>query len=102
MALVLGILGILGGLVTFGVLGLLLGIPAIVLGVMGRRKVKQGRTMQHGGLAMGGFVTGIISTVLGVIFVALLIVGIAFLSSSSGGIQEEFERQQRELQQQQP
>jgi hypothetical protein len=101
VALVLGILGILGGLITFGVLGLLLGIPAIVLGVMGRRKVKQGRSMQHGGLAMGGLITGIISTVLGVIFIALLVVGIAFLSSSSGGIQEEIERQQRELQEQQ-
>jgi uncharacterized membrane protein len=97
VALVLGILGILGGLVTVGVLGLLLGIPAIVLGVVGRRKVKQGRTIQHGGLAMGGLVTGIISTVLGTIFVVLLVIGIVFLSSNSG-FQEEIERQQRELQ----
>jgi uncharacterized membrane protein len=97
VALVLGILGILGGLVTVGVLGLLLGIPAIVLGVVGRRKVKQGRTIQHGGLAIGGLVTGIISTVLGTIFVVLLVIGIVFLSSNSG-FQEEIERQQRELQ----
>jgi uncharacterized membrane protein len=97
VALVLGILGILGGLVTVGVLGLLLGIPAIVLGVVGRRKVKQGRTIQHGGLAMGGLVTGIISTVLGTIFVVLLVIGIVFLSSNSG-FQEEIERQQKELQ----
>jgi len=97
VALVLGILGILGAFVTVGVLGVLLGIPAIVLGVMGRRKVKRGRTMQHGGLAMGGLVTGIISTVLGVILIALLVVGIAFLSSNPG-FQEDIERQQRELQ----
>jgi uncharacterized membrane protein len=97
VALVLGILGILGGLVTVGVLGLLLGIPAIVLGVVGRRKVKQGRTIQHGGLAIGGLVTGIISTVLGTIFVVLLVIGIVFLSSNSG-FQEEIERQQKELQ----
>ena len=58
--------------------------------------------MQHGGLAMGGLVTGVISTVLGLIFIVLLVIGIAFLSSSSGGFQEEIERQQRELQQQQP
>ena len=78
-------------------LGVLLGIPAIVLGVKGRRKVSQGRTRQHRGLATGGLVTGIIATVLGVIILALLVIGIAFLSSSTD-IQREIERQQRQLQ----
>ncbi|HEV2772617.1 MAG TPA: DUF4190 domain-containing protein [Thermoleophilaceae bacterium] len=96
VALVLGILGILGAFFTFGVLGVLLGVAAIVLGVTGRRKVTRGRTRQYGGIAMGGLVTGIIATVLGVVILALLIIGIAFLSSNTD-FQREIERQQRQL-----
>jgi len=98
VALVLGIIGILGAFFTFGVLGVLLGIVAIVLGVKGRRKVSQGRTGQGGGIAMGGLVTGIIATVIGVLILVLLVIGIAFLSSNPG-LQREIERQQRQLQQ---
>ncbi len=97
VALVLGIAGIIGALPTFGVLGVLLGIAAIVLGVKGRRKVSQGRTAQHRGVATGGLVTGIIATLVGVVILALLAIGIALLSSSPD-FQREFERQQRQLQ----
>ena len=98
VALVLGILGILGAFVTFGVLGVLLGVAAIVLGVNGRRRVSQGRTSQHGGIATGGLVTGILATLIGVVILALLIIGIAFLSSTGGDFQREIERRQRQLQ----
>ncbi len=97
VALVLGIVGILGAIPTAGVLGVLLGIAAIVLGVKGRRRVSRGRTRQHGGIAMGGLITGIIATVIGAVILALLVIGIAFLSSSPD-IQREIERQQRQLQ----
>ncbi len=98
VALVLGIVGIIGAFVTFGVLGVILGIPAIVLGVKGRRKVSQGHTLQHRGIATGGLVTGIIATVLGVAILALLVIGIAFLSSNPD-FQREIDRQQKQLQQ---
>ncbi len=81
LALVLGIAGIVGALFTVGVLGVLLGIPAIVLGVLGRRKVTQGRTMQYRGLATGGLVSGILAILTGVIIIALVAIGIAFLTS---------------------
>ncbi|MBA3422628.1 MAG: DUF4190 domain-containing protein [Thermoleophilaceae bacterium] len=96
-ALVLGILGIIGAFLTVGVLGVVLGVAAIVLGVKGRRKVSQGRTTQHRGIATGGLVTGIIATILGVIILALVVIGFALLSSS-GDLQREIERQQRQLQ----
>ena len=83
LALVLGIAGVIGALFTFGVLGVLLGVPAIVLGVLGRRKVTQGRTMQYGGLATGGLVTGIIAILTGVVIIALVALGIAFLTSGN-------------------
>ncbi|MEJ7718770.1 MAG: hypothetical protein WKF31_12690 [Thermoleophilaceae bacterium] len=54
VALVLGIVGIVTALFTAGVLGILLGIVAIILGVLGRRKVSSGRSREHGGLALGG------------------------------------------------
>lgn len=96
-ALVLGIVGIIGAFLTVGVLGVVLGIAAIVLGVKGRRKVSQGRTTEHRGIATGGLVTGIIATILGLIIIVFLAIGIALLSSS-GDLQREIERQQRQLQ----
>jgi hypothetical protein len=100
VALILGVLGILITLVTVGILGIvgvLLGIPAIVLGVMGRRRVKSGQTAQLGGVATGGLVTGIVAVVLGLLAIVLFAIGIALLSSTPD-FQEEIERQQRQLQ----
>jgi hypothetical protein len=98
VALILGIVGIIAAFLTVGVLGVILGIAAIVFGVMGRRKVDQGRTTQHRGVATGGLVTGIIATLIGLIILALLVIGIAFLSSNPD-FQQQLERQQRQLQQ---
>ncbi|MDQ4072546.1 MAG: hypothetical protein M3088_06710, partial [Actinomycetota bacterium] len=57
-----------------------------------------GQTAQHRGLATGGLVTGIIAVVLGVLAIALFAIGIAFLSSNPD-LQEQIERQQRQLEQ---
>jgi len=98
VSLVLGILGILTTLVTLGILGIvgvLFGIPAIVLGVMGRRRVKSGRTVQHGGLATGGLITGIVAVVLGALAIALFAIGLAFLSNNPD-LQREIDRQQQQ------
>ena len=93
-------MGILAAFFTVGILGIILGIAAIVLGVKGRRKVDRGLTMQHRGLATGGVVTGIISTLLGLLILALLAIGLALIDGSSD-IEQELERQQRQLEQQQ-
>ena len=98
IALVLGIIGILLAFVTAGVLGILLGIPAIILGVVGRRKVSRGATRQHGGIAMGGLVTGIISLVLGIILLVVTILAVGALFSDPN-FQEQLEQQQEQLQQ---
>ena len=94
VALVLGIVGIVTALFTAGVLGILLGIAAIILGVLGRRKVSSGRSREHGGLALGGLITGVVSLILGL---ALLIFTIFIFTSVINNPQFQ---QQQELQEQ--
>jgi len=94
VALVLGIVGIVTALFTAGVLGILLGIAAIILGVLGRRKVSSGRSREHGGLALGGLITGVVSLILGL---ALLIFAIFIFTSVINNPQFQ---QQQELQEQ--
>ncbi len=94
VALVLGIVGILGAFVSVGLLGVILGVAAIIFGVRGRRKVDAGRTTQRRGLATGGLVTGIVATVLGVLIIALVVVGISVLSDNPE-LQREIERRQQ-------
>jgi hypothetical protein len=85
LILVLGIisivcsLGVCCGLFAAGptLVGLCLGIPAIVMGRADLRKIGQGAMDESGhGLTMGGFVCGIIGTILNGI---CLIIGIIFL-----------------------
>jgi hypothetical protein len=64
-ALILGILG----LVFFGVLT---GIPAIFLGISGRRKAAAGKAT-NGGQALAGIVLGILSIALTVLALALIL-----------------------------
>jgi hypothetical protein len=84
VALVLGILALVLVIFTFGVLSFLtlpLGIVAIVLGVLGRRKVERGETFQHRGLATGGLITGAIATVISLIAVIAFFALGAFIGS---------------------
>jgi uncharacterized protein DUF4190 len=66
-ALVAGILSIL-------CFGLLAGIPAIILGNMARKEIDQGQGGGRG-MATAGFILGIIGTVLGSLWLILVIVG---------------------------
>jgi Na+/proline symporter len=75
VSMVLGIISLTGP-------GLLLGIPAIVTGIVALKKKLAGR-----GLAIAGLVTGIVSTVLSLLFCLLMI----FLISWSIAHPEEFE-----------
>ena len=87
-ALVLGILSILVGLgcwCLYGVAGPVLGIPAIILGHIGKRQISESGGVQRGrGLAQAGFITGIVGTILGVLaFLIMISIGIASLSNPS-------------------
>ena len=70
-------LGILALLLGFFVIGGLLGIVAIVLGVMGRRRAKRGEAT-NGGMAIAGIVLGVLSIVLA----GLVIAGVAAVFNS--------------------
>lgn len=79
-ALVIGVVAFLTGLVP--VLGLLLGVGAVVLGILGLRAVSAGRAGGRGA-AIGGLVLGAIATVTNLVVLLLLVV------ASAGGTTEE-------------
>lgn len=68
----LAVLSLIFGVVSLLGPGLLLGIPAIVLGGMALKKNSAGR-----GLSIAGLVTGIISTILSLLFIAAIALFIA-------------------------
>lgn len=77
ISLVLGILSVF-------CCGLFTGIPAIILGKMARREIAQNpQTQQGDGLALAGFIIGIISTVLSVL--ALIFYTILFIIAINTG-----------------
>lgn len=79
VALVLGILSI--PVSCFYGFGIILGVAAIVLGVIAGRKAKAGQAGQ-GGLAKAGLITGIVGIVIGVVVLVLFAIGISFLNST--------------------
>jgi Domain of unknown function (DUF4190) len=72
-ALVLGIFGFVFPLVC--------GIPAIVFGVLGRTRAKEGGP--NGGLALAGLILGIVSTAFWILLFALAFIG-AMACSANG------------------
>jgi hypothetical protein len=61
----------------YGVVSLVLGITAIILGVKGKKRADRGEATNRG-QAQAGLITGIIGTVLGVVTITLMIIFIAF------------------------
>lgn len=76
-ALVLGILGLLTSL-FFG--GIVFGIPAIVLGALGRGRANR-REATNGGMAVAGLVLGVVSLL---ITAAIIAFGVSLLNSDTG------------------
>jgi hypothetical protein len=71
-ALVLGILGF--------VFPLICGVPAIVFGVLGRTRAKEGSP--SGGLALAGLILGIVSTAFWILIFAIAFIGAAACSAN--------------------
>jgi hypothetical protein len=75
--MILGILGVL-------IFGFLTGVPAIVLGISGRRKAAAGKAT-NGGQALAGLILGIVATVLTFLALALLLM-IGMMAGVDAGI----------------
>ncbi len=70
------------GVVSMVCLGFLTGIPAIVVGMKARKEIRLSQGRKTGdGLALGGIITGIIGTLLGLVVVGLFVSVIAIGSS---------------------
>ncbi|MFD3514725.1 DUF4190 domain-containing protein [Streptomyces sp. NPDC058657] len=75
-ALVLGILAALTFLTIFG--GILLGLPAVILGIIAARKARGGRA-PHGVMAIIGAVLGALGIIGSIVIIAI---GASFLNST--------------------
>jgi hypothetical protein len=77
-SMVLGICGavsvFLCSWITFGLISLVLGILAIVFGVVGKNEIRDHPELGGSGQAQAGFVLGIITTVLSVLLMIAIIV----------------------------
>ena len=77
-ALVVGVLAIVTAITVFG--GVLLGIIAIVLGVVGRGRANRGEASNRA-VATAGIVTGVIGALLSI---ALIVAGVSIMNSPTG------------------
>lgn len=84
-AVVAGVLALIAVLFTFGGLffiGLPLGIAAMIMGSIARRRAETGAADPRGrGRARAGFWTGLIAVILSVLVGLLIAIGVALLSS---------------------
>lgn len=80
IALVVGILGLVLAFCTLGIAGIVGGLVAVALGVIGRNKAKRGE-VGGAGLALGGLIVGAIAVVVGI---GVLIFGLFILNEADG------------------
>ncbi|MEV7421932.1 MULTISPECIES: DUF4190 domain-containing protein [unclassified Streptomyces] len=74
-ALVLGIISVVG--FCFWGLSVILGVLALIFGIIGRRRAGRGEA-NNGGMALAGIILGTIGAVIGAAFLALIIAGVAY------------------------
>lgn len=66
-ALVVGVIGLLGSISVVG--GVVLGIAAVIMGLVARGRARRGEST-NGGVALGGVVVGVLAIIAGLAFVA--------------------------------
>ena len=59
------------GIISLVILGVILGVVAIVLGTMARREIQANPDLEGDGMALAGIITGAIGAVLAVVLIAL-------------------------------
>lgn len=65
------------GIISLLFCGLLLGIPAIFVGISARKEIRASNGRLGGeGLALGGIITGVIGTLWSIVVIAIVIVGL--------------------------
>jgi hypothetical protein len=69
-ALVLGVLAVLSAWTVIG--GIILGILAVIFGVLGRGRARRGEAT-NGGMSMAGIVLGVIGTLIAIALIALAV-----------------------------
>ncbi len=67
-ALVVAIIGLLGSFSVAG--GIIMGIAAVILGFLGRNRVRRGEA-DNGGVALAGIVLGVLAIIAGLFFIAI-------------------------------
>jgi hypothetical protein len=88
-SLILGILGIVSGFFTVGFGGMGLGLIALILGILGRKKAAAEN--QPKGMATAGMVLGIVGLALGVIFFVTCSLCVAAVNKSATEMQKQME-----------
>jgi hypothetical protein len=74
------------GILSLTCLGLIAGIPAVILGNVGKKKIlASGGAIRGSGLATAGLVMGWVSIGLSAAFILLMIIGVIAGSGSSSG-----------------
>lgn len=67
-SLVVAIFGLLGSFSVAG--GIILGIAAVILGLLGRNRVRKGEA-NNGGVALAGIILGVLAIIAGLVFIAI-------------------------------
>lgn len=78
------------GIVSLVCCGLLTGIPAIILGHMGKKEIDAAPGQSGRGMAQAGFIMGIIGTVLSIVGIIVYVAFIGFAISSGEFDSSEF------------
>lgn len=77
-------------------LGALSGITAIILGVLGRKKAKEMNGAGEG-MATAGIIIGAITTVLSLIWIVILILGVATATTTTNSISKSIDKANKEI-----
>jgi len=88
----LAIASLVCGLAQFLGFWVVTGIPAIIMGHISRRQIRE-RGEQGDGMALAGLILGYIGVVLGIIFAIILIVAVVAVSHQQGNINTQFPSQ---------
>lgn len=88
-ALVFGILALL--LVWLPIVGLVLGLLAIIFGVIGRGRVRK-QQATNGGVALTGLILGVLTFLANVVItIALFLFGVAFINVGGGQVVQQYQ-----------